>query len=83
MQMLSPTSQGEHNQHIEADSVCALISQVAQGTTLIEAYSCNIQVIEALDMQKDPKAMLVENWTVAKSKDPVIREIKCLVSKTS
>ena len=41
---------GEHNHHMEADSLCALISQVAQGTTLIEAYSCNIQVTETLDM---------------------------------
>ena len=33
---------GEHNQLIEADSVHALISQVAQSTTLIEAYTCNM-----------------------------------------
>ena len=51
----------EHKHHIEADSVCALISQVTQGTTLIEAHSCNIQVTETLDMQKDPKAMSLEN----------------------
>ena len=35
-------SEGEHGQHIEADSVHALISQVVQGINLIEAYSCNI-----------------------------------------
>ena len=61
MQMLSPSFEGEHNQHIEADSIHALISQVLQGTTLIEAYSCNIQVTETLYIQKDPKAMLVED----------------------
>ena len=74
---------GEHNQHIKADSVHALISQVAHGITLIEAYSCNIQVTETLDIQKDPKAMLVEDWIIAQSKDPVIREIKCLISKNN
>ena len=51
----------EHNQHIKADLVCAQISQVAQGSTLIKNYSCNIQVTETLDMQKDPKAH-VTKW---------------------
>ena len=32
----------EHDQHIETNSVHALIFQVVQGTTLMEAYSCNI-----------------------------------------
>ena len=40
--VLSLILKGEHDQHIEADSVHAPISQVAQGTTLIGAYSCNI-----------------------------------------
>ena len=31
-------------------------------------------------MQKDPKAMLVEDWVVALSKDPTIREIKYLMN---
>ena len=70
-----------HNQHIEADSVHTLISQAAQGTTLIEAFSCNVQVTETLDIQKDPKAMSVEDWIVAQNKDPVIRKIKYLISK--
>ena len=61
MWMLSPTFQGEACQHIEADPVCALILQMAQGTTLMEAYSCNIQVTEILDVQKDPNMMLVED----------------------
>ena len=65
----------EHNQHIEADSVHALISQVAQGTTFTEAYSCIIQVTETLDKQKEPKAMSLEDWIIAHSKDPVISEI--------
>ena len=39
---LSHIPKGEHDQHIEVDSVQALISQAAQGTTLMEAYSCNI-----------------------------------------
>ena len=50
---LSHTLRGEHNQHIEADSVCVLISQTAQGTTLTEACSWNIGVTETLDIQKD------------------------------
>ena len=60
-----PHSEGEHDQHIDADSVCALISQVAQGTTLTGAYPCNIQVTETLDMQKDPKAILLQGWILA------------------
>ena len=76
-----PHSEGEHNQHIEAGSVCALISLKAQGTTLIEAYSCTIQVTETLDIQNDPKAILVEDWIIAQRKDPVISEIKYLTSK--
>ena len=79
--MPSAAFQGEHNQHIEADSVCALISQGAQGTTLIQAYSCNIQTTDTLDIQKDQKVMPVEDWIVAQSKDLVIREIKYLISK--
>ena len=39
---LSCIPKEEHDQHMEADSVCALISQAAQATTLMEAYSCNI-----------------------------------------
>ena len=39
---LSCIPRGEHDQHIEAYSVPALISQAAQGTAPIEAYSCNI-----------------------------------------
>ena len=41
---------GEHDQYMEANSVHALISQQAQGTTLMEAYSCTIWVTETLDM---------------------------------
>ena len=51
------------------------------GTTLIEVYSCKMQVTETLDIQKDQKVMSVEVWLVAKSKDPVIREIKYLISR--
>ena len=39
---LSHISKGENDQPIVADSICALISQAAQGTTLMEAYFCNI-----------------------------------------
>ena len=78
---LSHILKGEHDQQIGADSVHALISQVAQGTTLIETCSCNIQITETLDMQKGPKAMLLEDWTIAQSKDPVIREIRYLIRK--
>ena len=44
----------------------------------MEAYSCNIQVTETLDMMKDPKEMLVKDWIITQSKDPSIREIKYL-----
>ena len=78
---LSHIPREEHDQHIEADSVCAMISNVAQGTTFIEADSCNIQVTETLDMQKDPKAMSQKDWIVAQHQDPVIKETKYLIGK--
>ena len=58
-----------HDQNVEADTVCALfLCAVLQDTTLIEAYSCNIQVTETLDMQKDPKkSMLLEDWIMSTS----------------
>ena len=39
---LSHIPKGKNYQHIEVDSICSLISQAAQGTTMMEAYSCNI-----------------------------------------
>ena len=48
-------------------------SHMTQGTTLIQVYSCNIQ--------KDPKATLLEDWIITQSQEPVIREIKYLLSK--
>ena len=77
---LSHIPKGEYNQHIEADSVCALISQAVQSTTLMEAYSCNVWVTETLDMQKDPKAMLAKYWVITQNKEPAIREIKYLIN---
>ena len=68
----------EYDQHIEADSLCVPIYQPVQGSTLMEAYSCNVQVTETLDMWEDPKAMLIKDWIIAQSKDPAIREIKYL-----
>ena len=53
---------------------------MAQGTTLIEAYFCNIRVTETMAIQKDPKVMSVEDLAVAQSKDPAIREIKYLIN---
>ena len=47
---LSHILRGEHDHHIEADSVHAPISQAAQGTTLMEAYSCYIWITETLDI---------------------------------
>ena len=55
MDALSHIPQKDHDWHIEADTVQALISNATQGTTLIEAYSWKIQVIETLDMQKIQK----------------------------
>ena len=47
---LSHIPREKHDQHIEADTIHALISYVAQCTTLIEAYSCNIHVTETFDL---------------------------------
>ena len=46
----------------------------------MEAYFCNIWVTETLDVQKDPKVILVEDWVVDQSKDPTIRESKYLIN---
>ena len=32
-------------------------------------------------MQEDPNAMLLKDWIIAQSQDPVLREIKYLISK--
>ena len=82
MDALSHILKGKHDQHLEADSIHALISQAVQGTTLMEAYSCIIWVTEDLDRQKDPKVMSVEDWVVALSKDPVIRDSKYLINNS-
>ena len=71
----------DYDWHIEDDTVQTLISNATQGTALIEAYSCNIQATETLDMQKDSKVMSQKDWIIAKSQDPVIREIKYLIFK--
>ena len=47
---LSCIPKGEYDQCIEADVVHVLISQAVQGITLMEAYSCNVQITETLDM---------------------------------
>ena len=66
----------DHDQHIEADTVWELISNATQDTTLIEVYSCNIQVTRSLHMQEDPKALSQKDWIIAQSQDPMIREIR-------
>ena len=45
----------------------------------MEAYYCNIQVTEILDVQMDPKVMSVEDRIVAQSKDPTIRATSTLL----
>ena len=50
---LSCILKGEYDQHIEADSVHALISKAVQGTTVMVVYSCNVLVTETLDIQKE------------------------------
>ena len=62
---LSHIPREDHDQHIEADTVWALISNVTQGTTLIGTYSYNIQVTKTLNMQKDPKVMSQKDWIIA------------------
>ena len=78
-QMLSPTFQGSMISILKL-TVHALISQVAQGNTLMEDYPCNTGVKETPVVQKDQKVMLVEDWVVAQSKDPMIREIEYLIN---
>ena len=80
---LSHILKGEYDQGIEAESVCALFSQEVQGTTLIEAYSCNVWVTETLDRTEDPKAMSEKDWIIAQNRDPVIREITLWIKKNS
>ena len=58
---LSHILREKHDYHIQANSVHVLISQAAQGTTLIKAYLCNIQINETLDMQMDPNSMSLED----------------------
>ena len=55
----------------------------AHGTTLVEAYSCNVQVIESIDMQEDPKAMSLKDWIIAQCQDTALSEIKYLTNKIS
>ena len=69
---------GNYDQCIDADSMQALISQAVQGTTVMEAYSCNVWVTETLE--KEPKAMSVKDWVITQNKDPEIREIKYLIN---
>ena len=40
---------------------------MAQGTTLIEAYSCNIKITENLGMQPESEAMSLKDWIMAQS----------------
>ena len=70
----------DHNQYIKTDMIQVIISNAIQGTTLVEAYYCNIQDTETLDMQQDPNAMLLNNWTIAQSQDPAVRETMYLIN---
>ena len=78
---LSYILKGEYDQSIEAESVCALIYQAIQGTTLIEAYSCNFQVTKTLDRMEYTRTMSEKDWIITQNRDPVIREIKYLMNK--
>ena len=78
---LSHIPKEEYDHSIEAESVCDLVSHTVQGTTLKEAYSCNVQVTENLDTMKDPKTMSEKDWIITQNRDPVIREIKYLMNK--
>ena len=51
-----------------------IILKAIKGTTSVEVYSCNVQVTETLEMQKDPKAMLLKDWMTAQSQGPVLKE---------
>ena len=62
-------------EHIKTELVQAIILNATQDTTLIEVYSCNIQVTAILDMQKDLKVMSLNDLIMAQSHDPIIREI--------
>ena len=77
---LSHIPRGSMISILKLDSVCALISQAAQDTTLMEAYSCNILVTETLYVQKEPKMITVEDSVVAQSKDLAMRKINYLIN---
>ena len=77
---LSHIPKGEYDHCIEFDSVSALISQVVQGTTLMDPCCCNVSVTETLDMQQGPKAISVKDWVITQQKDPAKREIKYLIN---
>ena len=78
---LSHIPKAEYDQSIEAESIYALFSQTVKGTTLIEAYSCNIYVTETLDRTEDLKAMSEKDWVIVPNRNPAIREIKYLMDK--
>ena len=46
----------------------------------MEVYSCNVWVIETLDMQKDPKVMSVKECVIIQGEDPAIMENKYLIN---
>ena len=66
---------GDHDQHIKAEMVQAIISNAIQVSIIVEAYSSNVQVTVPVDMQGDPEAMSLKDWIIAQSQDPVLREI--------
>ena len=83
MDALSHIPWEDYYWHIEADTIQALIFKVTLGATLIEVYSCNIQVTETSDIQKDPKVISQKDWITAQSQDPMIRDIKFLISQNN
>ena len=57
----------EHEQHIEAGLVQAIILNAINNITLVEAYSCHNQVTETMDTPANPKPMTLKEWIITQS----------------
>ena len=56
-----------HDWHIKVESVWAIILNATSGTTMVEVYSCNIQVTDTMNTAHNPKIMSFRDWVVAQS----------------
>ena len=55
----------DHDWHIGIELVQVIISNTTNDTTMVEAYSCNIQVTKTMDTAHNPKTMSFSGLVVA------------------